>query len=430
MSAPTEEAVVSAVYDNNTAALQRLLQAGADPNAQDENGLSAATIAACSNQIHMLRILIEAGADLNARDKDGNTTVLLTTFGILPISLEDKITILQFLLNAGADPNIPRKDGRTPLFYAINPERSSEELLQCLIQAGANLNAKKQDGTTSLMAVASEGHTQFLRILIQAGADSDTQDAQGCTAIDHAIIKNQMDTLRILLEAGADPNVGNGAGFTALIAAAANNQIDALRILLEAGADPNVQHGTGFTALIAAALENHIEAVRVLLDAGAIPTPEEMSVLVKNTNNLEIRQLIREALQNSLDVILEEMRANAAVRSPRELMSSDTTDNPEIVQLPTFAEQQQEPTGNSMSRTEMYDFLLRRDGAKCQGCGRAFDDPRYLEIDHIMPRSDGGSDHISNRVLLCGPCNRAKGNQYTLSGLRRLNKKNGWMVKN
>ena len=88
-----------------------------------------------------------------------------------------------------------------------------------------------------------------------------------------------------------------------------------------------------------------------------------------------------------------------------------------------------EPEGRKMSRAEMYDFLLTQHGSKCQGCDRVFDDPRYLELDHNTPRSDGGLNHISNRILLCGPCNRAKSNQYTLSGLRRLNKKNGWMAK-
>ena len=67
-------------------------------------------------------------------------------------------------------------------------------------------------------------------------------------------------------------------------------------------------------------------------------------------------------------------------------------------------------------------------GQRCQGCDRAFDDPRYLELDHNRPRSDGGWNHITNRVLLCGPCNRAKSNTYTLSGHRRLNRTNGWMA--
>ena len=88
-----------------------------------------------------------------------------------------------------------------------------------------------------------------------------------------------------------------------------------------------------------------------------------------------------------------------------------------------------EPKGRKMSRAEMLEFLLHQKGSKCQGCDREFDDERFLELDHNTPRSDGGLNHISNRVLLCGPCNKAKSNQYTLSGLRRVNRNKGWMVK-
>ena len=86
-----------------------------------------------------------------------------------------------------------------------------------------------------------------------------------------------------------------------------------------------------------------------------------------------------------------------------------------------------EPEGQRMSRAEMYQFLLTQHGPKCQGCDRSFDDPRYLELDHNTPRADGGINHISNRILLCGPCNRLKSNTYTLSGLRRENKKRDYM---
>jgi len=89
-------------------------------------------------------------------------------------------------------------------------------------------------------------------------------------------------------------------------------------------------------------------------------------------------------------------------------------------------ERYREP-GPRMSRQEMYEHLLAQYGSKCQGCDRTFDDSRYLELDHNTPRSDGGINHITNRVLLCSPCNRAKSNTLTLSGLRRLNKRNGWM---
>ncbi|MCY3567923.1 MAG: DNA methyltransferase [Chloroflexi bacterium] len=87
-----------------------------------------------------------------------------------------------------------------------------------------------------------------------------------------------------------------------------------------------------------------------------------------------------------------------------------------------------EPPGPKMSRAEMVEFLIEQNGMVCRGCDREFDDPLYLELDHNTPRSDGGLNHISNRLLLCGPCNRIKSNRLTLSGLRAENAKRGRMA--
>ena len=92
-------------------------------------------------------------------------------------------------------------------------------------------------------------------------------------------------------------------------------------------------------------------------------------------------------------------------------------------------ERVKEPEGPKWSRREMYEYLVEQNGSRCMGCDRTFDDPRYLELDHNVPRADGGINHVTNRILLCSPCNRAKSNIYTLSGLRRLNKREGWMAK-
>ena len=105
-----------------------------------------------------------------------------------------------------------------------------------------------------------------------------------------------------------------------------------------------------------------------------------------------------------------------------------TDDGGESVPFLQVTERYAEPGGVRMTRAEMYDFLLAQHGSKCQGCDRTFDDQRYLELDHNTPRSDGGMNHITNRILLCSPCNRLKSNQYTLSGLRRQNQKLGYMA--
>lgn len=96
---------------------------------------------------------------------------------------------------------------------------------------------------------------------------------------------------------------------------------------------------------------------------------------------------------------------------------------------PRVRARQQEPPGPRMSTEQIKAKLIELDGLICQGCDRTFDDPRYLEVDHIVPRADGGIDHISNRVLLCRPCNGIKSDRFTLSGLRRENVRLGRMAR-
>ena len=50
--------------------------------------------------------------------------------------------------------------------------------------------------------------------------------------------------------------------------------------------------------------------------------------------------------------------------------------------------------------------ILRRDGHRCQYCGRG-DVP--LTLDHIHPRSKGGEDSWENLVAACVKCNNKKG---------------------
>jgi len=51
--------------------------------------------------------------------------------------------------------------------------------------------------------------------------------------------------------------------------------------------------------------------------------------------------------------------------------------------------------------------VLVRDNCRCRACGVS--DPLTLEVDHIVPRSKGGTDHPSNLQALCPFCNNTKG---------------------
>ncbi|MYC31081.1 MAG: hypothetical protein F4X65_13485 [Chloroflexi bacterium] len=89
------------------------------------------------------------------------------------------------------------------------------------------------------------------------------------------------------------------------------------------------------------------------------------------------------------------------------------------------------PTGRALRlpppRTH-HNRLLADIGPFCQGCGANYQfDTRVLEVDHINPRSQGGTDAYENLTLLCPPCNKEKRDRYTLIGLQTHNRANGWM---
>ena len=52
--------------------------------------------------------------------------------------------------------------------------------------------------------------------------------------------------------------------------------------------------------------------------------------------------------------------------------------------------------------------VFKRDAFTCQYCGRSAPDV-ILEVDHIDPVADGGSNEIMNLITSCRDCNRGKG---------------------
>lgn len=61
-------------------------------------------------------------------------------------------------------------------------------------------------------------------------------------------------------------------------------------------------------------------------------------------------------------------------------------------------------------------LAVRDGGLACHWCGQRLQDdlggsnrPDFATIDHVVPRSRGGSSDLSNLVLACPGCNSARG---------------------
>jgi len=77
------------------------------------------------------------------------------------------------------------------------------------------------------------------------------------------------------------------------------------------------------------------------------------------------------------------------------------------------------PFNKMMSAKPSRSAIYKRDNNKCQYCGAT----KKLTIDHIIPKSKGGTDDWDNLVVACSSCNTKKGNKLLeQSGLKLVKK--------
>ncbi len=66
--------------------------------------------------------------------------------------------------------------------------------------------------------------------------------------------------------------------------------------------------------------------------------------------------------------------------------------------------------------------LYGQQEGNCAGCREHFPF-KVFDVDHLIPQSKGGTDHIDNLQLLCSHCNRMKGNrpqEYLIARLKEM----------
>ena len=147
----------TAIKDNDLKNVKRCLKAGADPNAQDELGMTALHEASRTGKTAIVRLLIEHGADPNARWTNNITSLdWACAWGY--------IAIARLLLDAGADVNARNNDCCTPLHWACLNRHTA--IARLLLERGADPGAQDANGETPLekiLQLSFKGYSKHSR---------------------------------------------------------------------------------------------------------------------------------------------------------------------------------------------------------------------------------------------------------------------------
>jgi 5-methylcytosine-specific restriction endonuclease McrA len=187
-----------------------------------------------------------------------------------------------------------------------------------------------------------------------------------------------------------------------------------LRLKLDPGSKTTglavVNDGTG-EVVFAAELQHRGQLVRdALLSRRAIRRNRRQ----RKTRYRQARFLNRRRREGWLPPSLESRLANVLTWVARlRRYCSINAISLELVKFDTQAMQNPEISGveyqqGELAGYELREYLLEKWGRKCAYC-RAKDCP--LQVEHIVPKSRGGSNRASNLTLACEPCNQRKGTQ-------------------
>jgi ankyrin repeat protein/mono/diheme cytochrome c family protein len=217
-----------------------------------------------------VRKLIDAGAEINAQDAAGNTPLILASFYASP-------KCVALLIAKGADANAANKAGVTALVRAA----TNYEKTRLLVGAGAKVRVRTADLGNSplILAARRAGNSRTVKLLLERGASATERNDAGVSPIISGAASGDLETVRILLDAGAkaddfpksnDPRATDiVAGIrTPLMWSAYKNDVRMVRLLLDRGADPNQSTYFG-SPLSHACWNDAFEAAALLIDRGA-----------------------------------------------------------------------------------------------------------------------------------------------------------------
>lgn len=202
--------------------VRALLNMGADTDAETKRYTTTPLyVAVQQDDLEIVRLLLEAGANPNAQNVDR----------WFPLANAQSIEMVQLLLDYGADIHLTNEMGQDAL-----QDQKDPEVAAYLIEAGAHVNPDKGQSGSPLQGAARNGNLEKMRLLLQRGADVDQAESWGETALMTAAEHSFVKGVRLLLDHHANVHLkeNDEHGRTALFYAAAPEGFTSYRLMKEA----------------------------------------------------------------------------------------------------------------------------------------------------------------------------------------------------
>ena len=194
--------LVGAAERGDLSEVDRLLVSGTNLEAADSRGRTALIAAAYGAHLDVAGRLIEAGADVNAQDVTRQSTHLIATS---EIGEDSGLQLLRLTLTHGADLNRHDSYNGTGLIRASH--RGYPEIVDVLLAAGDDVDHVNGLRWTALLEAillgqGSDRHVEVVRRLVASGADVNRSDGDGVTPLQHARSRGFESMVEILRRAG------------------------------------------------------------------------------------------------------------------------------------------------------------------------------------------------------------------------------------
>ncbi|KAJ0329223.1 hypothetical protein COL5a_004459 [Colletotrichum fioriniae] len=222
------------------------------------------------NLWRVVQRLLDAGHDPNGYSK-GNRAPL--HYGVLQRALES----MDLILNRGGNIDIRDWIGDTPAMFCAY-KAQDPVTMEWLMDRGASLFPVSRRSGSLLQCAAMEGDPEVLEVILRKkppnvspdiGVDHNYNEiADLATPLQCAAYAGNLACIELLLKYGAEINLAKGKVGTPLHAAAASGNLKALQLLLSRGANPNIFNGQYGSVIWAAGYSGNRECLRFCLQLG------------------------------------------------------------------------------------------------------------------------------------------------------------------